>query len=108
MEDRRVFERKSVNFPLRFLDPASGKEGRAETVDISADGLGLVTKEDLSVRAPLEMWLFIPDKHAPLYTRGEVIWSQDLADTTGQRVGVRLEKADLMDLGRALRVGRRT
>jgi len=103
MEDHRVFERKNINFPLRFLDPTSGKEGRAEAVDISANGLGLVTKENLTAHTPLEIWLYIPDHHAPLYTRAEVAWSGSLADTAKKRVGVKLGKAELMDLGRVWR-----
>ncbi len=102
MEDRRVFARIDTRLPVRFLDPTSGREGNADTVDISANGLGLVTQENLPVRTPLEMWLDIPDHHEPLYTRGEVVWSCALADTDQRRVGVRLEKAELMGLARIL------
>lgn len=102
MEERRVFARIDTRLPVRFLDPISGREGNADTVDISANGLGLVTHENLSVRTPLEMWLDIPDHHEPLYTRGEVVWSQSLADVNQYRVGVQLEKAPLMGLARAL------
>ena len=102
MDDRRVFARIGIRFPVRFLNPSNGKEGQADTVDISANGLGLLTNEDLSVRTPLEMWLGIPDQHEPLYTRGEVVWSNASTDTAGQRVGVRLEKAKLLGLARAL------
>lgn len=107
MDDRRIFERISMSFPVRFLDPSSGQEGEANTVDISANGLGFITKESLSARAPLEMWLDIPDNRAPLYTRGEVIWAQPLPNSTEQKVGVQLEKAELMGLGRTLRKNRR-
>lgn len=102
MEDRRIFARIDAKFPLRFLSPSSGKEIQADTVDISANGVGFVTSEDLSARAPLEMWLDIPDQHEPLYARGEVVWSRSLADTDQQRIGVQLERAQLMGLARAL------
>lgn len=101
MEDQRVFARIEAKFPLRFLDPNSGKEGTAETVDVSANGVGLVAAENLAVRTPLEMWLQIPDQHDPFYTRGEVVW------TDKQRVGVRLERAELMGLARVLWFKRR-
>jgi len=102
MEDRRVFERINTKMPLRFLNPINGREGMADTVDISANGLGLVTNGSLSAMTPLEMWLDIPDHREPLYTRGEVVWSEPLPDTGQQRVGVRLEKAELMGLARVL------
>jgi len=108
MEERRVLARINTKFPLRFLDSTSGREGNADTVDISANGVGLVTAENLMVRTPLEMWLDIPDKHEPLYIRGEVVWSQVFGEAGQQRVGVRLEKAELMGLARVLWIKKRT
>lgn len=101
MEDRRVFARINTKFPLRFLDPSTGREGRADAVNISANGLGLITNEQLSDKTPLEVWLGIPDQHQPLYTRGEVVWSKWL-ENNQQYVGVRLEKAELIGLARIL------
>ena len=102
MEDRRVFARIDTRLPVRFLDPSSGREGKAETVDISANGLALVSKEMLPVQTPFEMWLDIPDQHEPLYTRGKVVWSETFVEKDQQRAGVRLEKAELMGLARVL------
>ena len=102
MEDRRVFERINTRLPVKFLDPLSGREGQADTTDISANGLGLVTNESLPAMTSLEMWLGIPDQHEPFYTRGEVVWSEPLPGTGAHRIGVRLEKAELMGLARVL------
>lgn len=102
MEDRRVFARIPARFPVRFLDPRSGRDGDADTLDISANGVGLVTANSLAEKTPLELWLNIPDKHEPLYTRGEVVWSEVSPRGGQQRVGVRLEKAELMGLARVL------
>ena len=107
MEDRRVFERIKTKIPLRFLNPTNGREGTADTVDISANGLGLITNEDLSTLTPLEIWLDIPDYREPFYTRGEVVWSEPSADINQYRVGVQLEKAELMGLARVLWVKER-
>lgn len=102
MEDRRIFARINTRLPVKFLDPSSGREGKADTINISANGLGLVTNESLSVMTPLEMWLGIPDQHEPLYTRGEVVWSEPSPGTGEHHIGVRLEKAELMGLARVL------
>lgn len=96
MDDRRVFERIDVNLPLRFLDIVNGYEGSAQTFDISANGIGFTAAEGLSSNTRLELWLNIPDQHEPIYTRGEVVWS------AGSRIGVQLEKAELMGLARVL------
>ena len=102
MEDRRVFQRFSIRFPLRFLDMKNSREGNGESLDISAKGIGLITNMALQPKAPLEIWLSIPDRGEPLYTRGEVVWSKP-ESAAEYRVGVNLEKADLMSLSRILR-----
>jgi hypothetical protein len=102
MDDRRVFERIDIKLPVRFLDPSSGREGKADTSDISANGLGLIINENLPTSTDLEVWLGIPDKHEPLYTRGQVVWSEPLSGTGAYRTGIRLEKAELMGLARVL------
>jgi len=107
MEDRRVFARIAARFPLRFLDPRSGRDGEAETVDFSANGVGFVTGKSILAKTPLELWLNIPDKHDPFYTRAEVVWSESLSGAEKYRVGVRLERAELMGLARILWLKRR-
>jgi hypothetical protein len=100
--DRRVFERFAAKMSLRFLNLNTGREGFAHTSDFSAKGLGLVTSHNVTPRSLLEIWVDIPDKGEPLYTRGEVVWAKCLAPEQ-YRMGVNLEKADLMGLSRVLR-----
>lgn len=100
--DRRVFERFAAKFPVKFLIPHTNQEGLAQTQDVSAKGLGLVTKEELPVNASLELWLETPDRGESLYTRGEVVWSKCLEINRCQ-AGIKLEEADLMGFSRFLR-----
>jgi len=102
MEDRRIFERFKAALPIRFLSLKENSEGKGLTEDVSAKGIGLLAENELAPRAPLELWLEIPDKGEPLYARGEVVWSKMLQPNK-YRVGVNLEKADLMGLSRVLR-----
>ncbi len=101
-EDKRVFARLPVNLTVKYLDLGSNTEGEAQTQDISAKGLGLETDRPLAPNSSLEMWLRVPDKGEPFYTRGEVVWSSE-KDGQGYRVGVNLERADLMGISRVLR-----
>jgi c-di-GMP-binding flagellar brake protein YcgR len=102
MEDRRIFQRFAAQLPLRFLKGSNGKEGRARTLDISAKGIGMMSAEELKPASPVELWMEIPEQAEPLYTRGQVVWSEPQPD--GQyRNGVNLEKADLMGVSRVLR-----
>lgn len=102
-QDRRIFARLPLHLPLRWIGQDAAEECTAETCDFSAKGVGLVTDRQLSQGAPLEMWLNIPDRHKPLYTRGEVVWSQML-EPNKCRAGIELERADLMAMSRLFRV----
>jgi len=102
MDDRRIFERFQSRLPVRFIDLKGNREGAGQTVDISAKGIGFMAKDDLRLRTPLEMWLEIPDKGEPFYTRGEVAWSKMIAPNEFN-IGVNLERADLMGMSRVLR-----
>jgi c-di-GMP-binding flagellar brake protein YcgR len=102
MQDRRIFARVPVSLPLRFIDLRMNQEGQAQTVDVSAKGIGVVSNRELSPRTPLEMWLNIPDHHEPLYMRAEVVWSNRL-EPNKYRLGIELEKAELMGLSRLFR-----
>lgn len=102
-EDRRIFERFPVNFPMRFLETNSYEENPAQVRDISAKGVGMVSKKKLAPESKLELWLDIPDKGEPLYIRGNVSWSQPVGNYE-YRSGINFEKADLLGLARVLRV----
>ncbi|OQB12535.1 MAG: PilZ domain protein [Candidatus Omnitrophica bacterium ADurb.Bin205] len=102
MDDRRIFQRFNIRFPVKLLDLNSGQEVVAETSDISAKGIGVWSRDAIAQNTPLEAWLKIPDKGEPLYTRGNVVWSRP--DSSGEyRLGIDLERADLMGLSRILR-----
>lgn len=100
MVERRIFARIKIKMPIKILNPANDKICTAETVDISANGVGLVTEESLTPETTLEMWLDIPDHHEPLHVLGKVVWTYDLEDNIHKRVGVQLGEERLINLGR--------
>ena len=102
LEDIRIFERIPTKLSLKLLDPHTNREGLAQTQDISAKGVGLLVKDELFPYTPVEMWLEIPNKNTPLYLRGEVVWSKP-AESRNYRVGVNLERAELMGISAVLR-----
>jgi hypothetical protein len=101
-EDRRIFARIPVDTQVRYLDLGTNYEGQARAKDISAKGIGMISKENLTPNTSLELWIDMPDKGEPLYTRGEVVWSKAIEDNY-YRVGINLEKADLMGISRFIR-----
>ncbi|MDD5097352.1 MAG: PilZ domain-containing protein [Candidatus Omnitrophica bacterium] len=103
MNDHRIFERFPVDIAARYLDPDTGKEGLAKVQDVSAKGLGLAVSEQLRLNAALEIWLEMKNKGESLYTRGKVVWEKP-AGINNYRLGVELEKADLMGISRVFRI----
>ncbi|MFA6358369.1 MAG: PilZ domain-containing protein [Candidatus Omnitrophota bacterium] len=101
LNDHRVFERFRKQFSARFMG-LNGKEGEAQTFDVSAKGLGLSTTDELETKTSLEIWLDVPGSTDPVYTRGQVVWSR-LSEVMGWQTGVELERADLMGISRLLR-----
>jgi hypothetical protein len=101
-DDYRIFERFPVNLPARYLNLDSGGEGLANTQDVSAKGLCLEVSEELKLHTALEIWLEMKDKGEPLYTRGEVVWVKRM-EAGNYRLGVELEKADLMGISRVFK-----
>lgn len=102
MDDRRIFARFTTQFPLRFLDINTGREGEGQALDISAKGISLLIDRELPTDISLEMWLKFPEKEESLYLRGDVIWVKRL-EFDKYKIGVTLEKANLMGLSRFLR-----
>ncbi|MBU0549684.1 MAG: PilZ domain-containing protein [Candidatus Omnitrophica bacterium] len=96
--DRRIFARIGKALSVRLLASGQDEECKAETVDISGHGLGILGNEKLSPNTQLEMWLDLPGDRGSFYTRGEVVWSWPLPDRSKQRTGIRLEKAELIGL----------
>jgi hypothetical protein len=95
-----------VGLDLRFLNLWQGREGQALTYDISAKGIGMVAAEELPLHTAIEMWLKIPDKNEPVYTRGEVAWARELAPDK-YKIGINLERADLLSLTKQVKPKRK-
>ena len=104
MQERRVFERFEVDFPLRFKDLDKNTEGVGKIVNISASGGGMfLTAQELQPGTSLELWLLIPDKKEPFHTRGKVVWLNEV-ESALYRVGVKFDSMDFLGISRALRV----
>ena len=102
-EEKRAIKRIPTQLSLRFLVAHSNKESLAQIQDMSANGMGLLTEEELPRYTPLELQLEIPDKGELLCIKAEVVWSC-MIEANRYRIGIRLQKMDLVDLLDFLRV----
>lgn len=93
--DRRIFERVFVDSAVKLINLDRNEELDARAYDISANGLGVITKKPLIPGDNLELWVDISDNKEPLYTRGRAVWSKPQREGT-YKTGVFLEKAAFM------------
>lgn len=100
-EDRRIFFRFPASLPLRYINLNLKTKGQAQTCNISANGIGLVTDEQLLPHTPLDIRLDIPDNGHPLHTKGEVVWAKKI-ESNKYIIGISLQKVELMGISRVL------
>jgi hypothetical protein len=101
-KERRVFARFPVKILLRYFNLNSLGEAHAQTQDISAKGICLVTREALAEDTPLDIWLQMPDNGEQIYIKGKVVWS-NMIEPDKYRVGVNLENTELNPISLALK-----
>jgi hypothetical protein len=77
-------------------------EAHAQTQDISAKGICLVTREALAEDTPLDIWLQMPDNGEQMYIEGKAVWS-NMIEPDKYRVGVNLENTELNPISLALK-----
>ena len=104
-EDRRIFLRFPASLPLRYINLNLKRKGQAQTCNISANGIGLVTNEELIPHTPLDIWLDIPDNGEPLNTKAEVVWAKKIKPNR-YVTGVSLQNVELMGMSRILSLDR--
>lgn len=99
--DRRRFERIPLNTPVKFFDVASNRENMGQTRDISAQGIGLLTNQQLPPGTHLEMWLEISNRGNALHINGKVVWSEEVGPNRF-RAGISLDKPQFLGMGLVL------
>jgi hypothetical protein len=99
--EKRAFERIKRRYPVRFLDLKQGREVGAQTQDVSAKGLGLLSDIPVERHTPLKIWLNIPDRKKPFYTQGRVAWVESVG--ARYKVGVNLDAVEFIGLSRLFR-----
>ncbi len=95
--DRRLFERFEVDFPVEVKQPVAQEEQERRCRDVSASGMGMFSEEALIPGTNLELSLAIPDNRAPFQGLAKVIWSNQIQENRW-RSGLEFVKIDFMGL----------
>lgn len=100
--EKRAFPRFSVNIPLHYSQINADDKIQAQTHDISAQGLGLVTEQALPPGTQLEVWLQMRDNSEEIFRKGRVVWSSCISGNK-YRAGIKLDQPDLKPISLVLR-----
>jgi hypothetical protein len=98
-KDRRVFARFRAEISIRCLENTS--ESRCIALDISAQGLGIVSPVIFTPDSQVGIYLNLPATKEEFQTEGTIVWCREIAKDKF-RVGVYLEKPELMIVSQLL------
>ena len=73
-EERRLFERFSARFPVKFKDAREGYGADVYLRDASAQGIRILTKERFFLDDQLSLEIELPDGGDPMVLDGRVVW----------------------------------
>ena len=74
LEERRVFERFSARFPVKFKDARDDYGTDVFLRDASAEGVRVLTKERFFIDDQLALEVELPDGGEPMVLNGRVKW----------------------------------
>lgn len=102
LDDRRLFDRFTARFPVKFKDSRRDYGNDVFLRDVSANGARITTQEHLYANDNIEMLVELPDGNEPLTLKGKVVWVQGINPSI-RNAGVSFEKIDLMQTQRIFR-----
>jgi hypothetical protein len=101
--EKRKLVRFLVAIPVKYAKLALRNiSGPICTHDISAQGVGLITAEELPVNSPLDICLKVPDNGEEIRLEAEVVWSKQL-EASKYRCGLKLKGAQIKPIPLVLR-----
>jgi hypothetical protein len=103
--EKRKLVRFLVTIPLKYAKAAVNDlslNGTICTHDISGQGIGLITSEEVPVNTPLNICLKVPDNGEEIQLDAEVVWSKQIGESK-YRCGLKLKGVQLKPIPLVLR-----
>lgn len=101
-KEKRSQPRFPTNLPVDFLQTPSTQTLTANSYDISAGGVCIVTFKEIPVGAIVDIYIHVPDNGGRIFRKGKVIWSASF-ENGNDRVGIKLEAPPLKPIPLILR-----
>ena len=99
IDDRRVFDRFSARFPVKFKGSREDFGSSVFLRDMSAEGAKIALRGHVYVNDEVDLLVELPDGHAPMQISGKVVWARATSPQTWD-AGVKLDKVDFMETQR--------
>ena len=102
-EERRVFERFSARFPVKFKDTREDYGTDVFLRDASAQGVRILTKERFFLDDQLALEVELPDGGEPLVLSGTVVWVKFL-NLSLWEIGVQFPQVNFIKMQRLFKL----
>jgi PilZ domain len=101
--ERRLFERFSARFPVKFKDAREDYGIEVMLRDASAQGARIVTKERFFLDDQLSLEVELPDGGDPMVLSGCVVWVK-LLDLSWWDLGIQFPQVDFLKMQRLFKL----
>jgi len=102
-DERRVFERFSARFPVKFKDAREEYGTEVFLRDASAQGMRILTKERFFLEDQLALEVELPDGGEPMVLSGHVVWVKIL-DLSLWDIGVQFPQVNFIKMQRLFKL----
>ncbi len=102
-EERRVFERFSARFPVKFKDAREDYGAEVFLRDASAEGMRILTKERFFLDDQLTLEVELPDGGDPMVLSGRVVWTK-LWDLSLWDLGIKFQEVNFLKMQRLFKL----
>ena len=97
--ERRIFERFSARFPVKFKDTNENYGTEVFLRDACAEGIRILTKERYFLNDQLDLEVELPDGGEPLGLSGRVVWVK-LVNLSLWDMGVKFPQVNFLKMQR--------
>jgi len=106
-EERRIFERFSARFPVKFKDAREDYGTEVFLRDASAQGIRIMTKERFFLDDRLDLEVELPDGGEPMALSGHVVWVK-LLNLSLWDIGVQFPEVNFLKMQRIFKLTENT
>jgi Tfp pilus assembly protein PilZ len=101
--ERRIFERFSARFPVKFKDTREDYGSEVFLRDASAQGLRILTKERFFLDDQISLEVQLPDGGEPMVLSGQVVWVK-LLNLSLWDIGVQFPQVNFLKMQRLFKL----